>query len=284
MDEITKAISVDGYVSISVITSRELTEYARKIHGLSRVTTAALGRTLAATSIIGSTLKKPDASLTVRIDGGGPAGVILAVSDFCGNVRGFVQNPKTELPLNEKGKLDVGGAVGKNGQLTIIKDFGEKDPYAGATQLISGEIAEDFSAYFGISEQVPTVCALGVLVGGDGAVQAAGGYIAQLLPGAPDGVIDALEKNVAETGAVTDVLKNSGAQGLLDSVMAGFEPRIIERIPVEYKCTCGRERFLKAVSSLDKSEIDDMKQKGEPIEVTCQFCDAVYHFEPDEIG
>ena len=283
MDEIVKAISADGFVSISAITSKGIAERARNIHNTTPVVTAALGRTLAAASMIGSTLKKPEASLTVRIEGGGPAGIIITVSDYEGNVRGFVQNPHVELPLNDKGKLDVGGAVGKDGMLSVIKDFGEGEPYASSSMLISGEIAEDFSAYFGISEQVPTACALGVLVDRDWSVLAAGGYIVQLLPGAPDGVIDAVEKNVTDTGAVTDVLRDGDVDILLNSVMAGFEPKILERFPVEYRCTCNRERFLAAVSSLDKSEIDDMKEKGEPIEATCQFCDAVYHFAPEEI-
>ena len=283
MDEIIKAISADGFVSISVITSRELTEHARKVHGLSRVTTAALGRTLAAASIIGEWLKKEGASLTIRIDGGGSAGTIIAVSDNEGNVRGFVRNPQVELPLNEKGKLDVGGAVGNAGTLSVIRDFGEKEPYAGSVELVNGEIAEDFTRYFAESEQIPTACALGVLVGNDGAVLAAGGYIVQLLPGAPDGIIDIVEKNVAETGYATDVLKDNGSEALLNAVMVGFAPRIIERRAVEYRCTCNRERFLNAVRSLPKDEIDDMVRVGEPVEVKCQFCDAVYYFDPSEI-
>jgi len=283
MDEIIKAISADGFVSISVITSREIAERARNIHGTTPVVTAALGRTLAAAAIIGSSLKKPEATLTVRIDGDGPAGVIIVVSDNEGNVRGFVRNPLIDLPKTDKGKLDVGGAVGKNGTLSVIKDFGEKEPYAGSTNLVSGEIAEDFAAYFAESEQIPSACAFGVLVDRDWSVLAAGGYIVHLLPGAPDGVIDAVEKNVVKTGAVTDVLRDSGVEALLNSVMDGFDPQIIERHNVEYRCFCSHERFFAAVSSLDKSEIEDMKRVGEPVEVKCQFCDAVYYFEPEEL-
>ena len=283
MDEIIKAISGDGFVSISVISSRELTERARSIHNSTPVVTAALGRTLAASSIIGSTLKKPGASLTVRINGGGPAGTILVVSDPMGNVRGFVQDPAVELPLSHKGKLDVGGAVGKDGTLSVIKDFLEKEPYSGATELVSGEIAEDFAAYFATSEQIPSACAFGVLVDRDWSVLAAGGYIIQLLPGAPDNVIDAVERNVTATGAVTDVLKDGGADALLGSAMAGFSPQVLERREVEYKCTCSRERFLAAVLSLDSSELDDIRSKGEPVEASCQFCEAVYLFSPSEL-
>ena len=283
MDEIIKAISGDGFISISVITSRRLTEQARKIHNTTPVVTAALGRTLAAASIIGSTLKKPGASLTVRIDGGGPVGTILVVSDDNGNVRGFVQNPAVNMQKNASGKLDVGGAVGKNGLLTVIKDYLSTEPYIGATQLVSGEIAEDFAAYFAASEQIHSACAFGVLVDRDWSVLAAGGYIVQLLPGAPDTIIQDIENNVAATGAVTEVLKAGGAEALLKSVMSGFSPRIIEVSEINYKCTCNRERFLAAVLSLDKSEIDDMRLKGEPIEVCCQFCELKYTFDPKEL-
>jgi len=283
MDEIIKAISGDGFVSISVISSKSIAERAREIHKTTPVVTAALGRTLAAASLIGSALKKPGASLTVRINGGGPAGNIIAVSDDLGNVRGFVQNPAADLPKNAAGKLDVGGVVGVDGTLSVIKDFGGKEPYCGATKLVSGEIAEDFAAYFAVSEQIPSACAFGVLVDRDWTVLAAGGYIVQLLPGAPDGVIDAVEKNVAATGAVTDVLKIEGADNLLTRVMVGFSPVVLERSSVGYRCTCSRERFLVAVRSLDKGELDDMEMKGEPVEVSCQFCEAVHVYDVDEI-
>ena len=284
MDEIIKAISGDGFVSASVISSRGIAERARNVHGASPVVTAALGRVLTAASIIGSTLKKHGASLTVRINGGGPAGTIIVVSDDVGNVRGFVQNPSAEAPNTAPGKLNVGGVVGKDGMLSVVKDFGEKEPYTGASELVSGEIAEDFAAYFVKSEQIPSACAFGVLVDRDRSVLAAGGYIIQPLPGAAEGIIDAIENNVAATGAATEVLKRGGAEALLESIMAGFEPRILERSAVEYRCTCSRERFLSAVMSLDKGELEDMKEKGEPIEVCCQFCEAVYVFGIDELG
>jgi len=283
MDRIIKAISEDGFVSISVISSRSIAEHARVFHNASPVVTAALGRTLSAASIIGSSLKKEGASLTVRIDGGGPAGTILAVSDDEGNVRGYVSNPGADVPKRDDGKLNVGAVVGNDGLLSIIKDFGGKEPYTGATALVSGEIAEDFAAYFASSEQVPTACAFGVLVDRDRSVLAAGGYIVQLLPGAPNELIDRIEKNVETTGPVTDVLKNGDAEALLESVLNGFFPKIIDTHEVEYRCTCSRERFLAAVMSLEQSEIDDMKNDGEPIEVCCQFCDAKYVFEPEEL-
>jgi molecular chaperone Hsp33 len=282
-DEIINAISDDGFVSISVITSRELTERARNIHNSSPVVTAALGRTLAATSIMGNDLKKPDASLTVRINGGGPAGSIITVSDFEGFVRGYVQNPTADLPKHSTGKLNVGGVVGTNGMLSVTKDFREREPYIGSTELVSGEIAEDFAAYFAASEQLPTACAFGVLVDRDRSVLAAGGYIARLLPGAPDGIIDILEQNVAKTGVVTNVLVSDGHEKLLEQIMAGLSPRILERHYVGYRCSCSRERMLSAVLCLGKDEIDDMVEKAEPIEITCQFCDEVYVFQPTEL-
>ena len=283
MDEIIKAISSDGFVSVTAIDSRGLTERARKIHKMTPVVTAALGRTLAAASMIGSSLKKTGASVTVRINGGGPAGVIIAVSDDGGNVRGFVQNPRANVPNKAPGKLDVGEAVGKDGTLSVIKDFCEKEPYTGSIKLASGEIAEDFAVYFAQSEQTPTACALGVFVDRDRTVLAAGGYIAQLLPGAPDSAIDTLERNVSAVGAVTDILKSGSVDTLMESVMDGFLPRVLERSAVEYRCSCSRERFLAAVLSLEKSEIEDMKQKAVPVEVLCQFCDAAYVFEPSEL-
>ena len=282
-DRIIRAISGDGFVSISVITSRGIAERARNIHRASPVVTAALGRTLSATSLIGSALKKPDASVTVRINGGGPVGSIITVSDHEGYVRGYAANPSADLPLSGKGKLDVGGIVGKNGMLSVIKDFCETEPYSGAVELVTGEIAEDLAAYFASSEQTPTVCALGVLVDRDRSVLASGGYIVSLLPGSPEGMIDAIEKNVTETGAVTDVLRSHSVEELMEMVMSGFSPRIIETRLVGYRCGCSRDRILSAISGLDKSEIEDMKQKDEPVEVTCQFCDAVYVFAPHEI-
>jgi molecular chaperone Hsp33 len=284
MDEIVKAISGDGFVSVSVISSRVLTERARVIHGATPVVTAALGRTLAAASIVGSAMKKPGASLTVRINGGGPIGSIIVVSDDGGNVRGYVQDPKADLPKNAEGKLDVGGVVGRDGMLSVIRDFGGKEPYSGATELVSGEIAEDFAAYFASSEQIPSACAFGVLVDRDRSVLAAGGYIIQLLPGASEGVIDSVEANVAATGAVTEVLRDGGVDALLESVMAGFSPRVLERRGVEYRCTCSRERFLAAVLSLDSSELEDLREKGEPVEVCCQFCGTAYVFDVGEIA
>lgn len=283
MDEIIRAVTADGFIQISAVSTRALTERARQIHTTLPVATAALGRTLAATSMIGHTLKDPKASVTIRINGGGPLGSIMAVADYEGNVRGYVQNPHVDLPRKPNGKLDVGSAVGNNGMLTVIRDLNMKEPYVGSTQLVSGEIAEDFTAYFYKSEQVPTACALGVLVDTDQSVLASGGYIVQLLPGAPEALLDTLEENIEETGAVTSVLAGGSAEDLVLRVLNGFEPRILERRQIEYKCYCTRKRVLQVLMSLDECELEDMESKGEPVEVTCQFCDVVYHVEPSEI-
>ena len=284
MDEIIKAISKDKFISISVINSKKMTEQARLIHNSTPVVTAAVGRMLSISSIIGSEMKKDDASLTTRINGGGPVGTIIVVTDSSGNPRCFVQNPKVDLPKNAKGKLDVGGIVGDNGILTVIRDIRGKEPYIGSTALVSGEIAEDFAVYFAESEQVRSACALGVLVEKDLTVSASGGYLVRLLPGAPESIIDKLEENISKTGAVTEYLKEDGGEELLlQLIMHGFSPKILSRSKVEYKCTCSRERFLSAILSLSPSELKDMKEKGEPIETSCQFCGAVHNFELDEL-
>jgi molecular chaperone Hsp33 len=283
MDEIIRAVSKDGFIQISAVSTRDLTERARNIHKTLPVATAALGRTLAAASMLGHMLKDPKASVTVRISGGGPLVNILAVADSDGCARGYVQNPCVDLPKKPNGKLDVGAAVGRDGTLTVIRDLNLKEPYVGSTQLVSGEIAEDFTRYFYDSEQTPSAVALGVLVGRDQSVTAAGGYIASLLPGAPDGVIAALEKNVAEAGPVTAMLENGDAEDVVRSVLCGFEPKLLERQSVGYRCYCSRDRVLAAVASIGGDELEDIRQKGEPVEVTCQFCDVVYALTPEEI-
>jgi len=283
MDKLIRAISGDGFISVAAISSRELTERARVIHNASPVATAALGRTMAATSILGNALKKKNASVTVRISGEGPLGTIIAVSDRFGNVRCCAVNPEIDLPLRADGKLDVGGAVGNNGMLTVIRDPGEGEPYTGSTALVSGEIAEDFTAYFHASEQTATAVALGVLVDRDYTVKAAGGYVVSLLPGAPDILIDVLEHNIADTGAVTSILDGGTAEDLINLVLRDLEPRILTVEDVEYRCYCSRDRVARALSSIGPDEVDDILKKAETVEVTCRFCDEVYRFTPEEI-
>ena len=283
MDEIVRAVAADGFIKMTAISSKEMVERARSIHNTTPVCTAALGRTLTATSIIGNMLKGDDQSVTVRINGGGVAGSIITVSDAIGNVRGYVTNPHVDIPLKENGKLDVGGAVGNNGMLTVIKDLNMREPYVGSVELVSGEIAEDFTAYFYESEQTPSACALGVLVDRDYTVKAAGGYLIQLLPDAPEEIAVQLEQSILNTGSVTSVLENYSAEDLIHLVLIGFNPEILERTPVEYKCYCSRERVRDAIAGIEREELEDIQREGKPIEVTCQFCDAVYNFEPSEL-
>ncbi|UOO36928.1 Hsp33 family molecular chaperone HslO [Oscillospiraceae bacterium CM] len=283
MDEIVRAVSDDGFIQISAVSLKNTVERARVIHKTTPVVTAALGRTMAACSMLGHMLKDPLASVTVRINGGGPVGSIIAVSDSTGNVRGYVQNPFVDIPKKPNGKLDVGGAVGTDGMLTVIRDLHLKEPYVGSVQLVTGEIAEDFTAYFYASEQTRTAVALGVLVGPDQSVLAAGGYIVQLLPDAPDTLLDTLERNIAATGPVTTVLTDGTAEGLCGRVLAGFTMRVLETTPVEYRCYCSRARVLQAVAGVGRQELLDMEKKGEPVEVTCQFCDTVYRLTPREV-
>ena len=283
MDELVRAIAGDGFIKISAVSTRDLTERARNIHKTLPVVTAALGRTLAATSIMGNSLKVEDGSVTVRINGGGPIGSMIVVSDSQGNVRGYPQNPMVDLPLKSNGKLDVGAAVGRDGTLTVIKDLNMKEPYVGSVQLVTGEIAEDFTYYYVESEQIPAACALGVLVDRDQSVKTAGGYVIQLLPGAPDSLLDRLEQNIAKAGAVTGILQSTDAEGMIKLVLEGFEPKILEHTPISYKCYCSEERVSGAIAGIGKDELDEIIKEGKPIEVACQFCEKVYTFPVDKI-
>ncbi len=284
MDQIVRVIAKDAPVKAMAITGRALVERARQIHKTLPVVTAALGRSLMASSMMGDQLKGEGASVTLRIKGDGPMGSLTAVSDAQGNVRGFVQNPAVVLPLKPDGKLDVGGAVGK-GTLTVIKDLEMKEPYVGMVPLQTGEIAEDVTAYFAVSEQIPTACALGVLVDKDQSVLRAGGYLIQLLPGASEEDIEKVEEGVAKLGAVTAALMREGmdAETLLRQVLPGFELETLERHPVEYKCYCSRERVVKALVSLGPDELRALIEEQGKAELTCQFCDAVYEFSREEL-
>ena len=232
MDRIVRAISSDGLVQAAAICSRDLTERARQIHKLLPVGTAALGRTLSAASLMGNALKDGGASLTLQIKGGGPLGTVLAVSDNQGNVRGYVTNPQVDIPLRPDGKLDVGGAVGHEGTLTVIKDLHMKEPYVGTIDLLGGEIAEDAAAYFVESEQIPTACGLGVLVDRDQSVKAAGGYLIQLMPGTTEDTIVKVEGGIMAAGNVSAILdKDDDPEHLLREVMSDFDLKILETSP-----------------------------------------------------
>ena len=284
MDKLVRAITADGSVKAVAVTTRELTERVRNIHKTLPTATAALGRTLAAASMMGNALKEDAASLTLQIKGGGPLGTVLAVSDHLGNVRGYVQNPQVDLPLRPDGKLDVGGAVGAEGTLTVIKDLGMKEPYIGSVGLLGGEIAEDPAAYFVESEQIPTACALGVLVDRDQSVRAAGGYIVQLLPGADEDVITKVEGGVLAAGPVTKLLdENSDPEALLRTVLSDFDVEILETSPVEYRCYCSRDRVERALISMGVSELEDLLREQGGCELGCQFCDKVYRYTGEEL-
>ena len=284
MDRLVRAITADGAVKAVAVTTRDITERARGIHRTLPVATAALGRALAAASMMGHALKEDAASLTFQIKGGGPLGTVLAVSDHLGNVRGYVQDPQVDLPLREDGKLNVGAAVGSEGTLTVIKDLGMKEPYIGSVGLLGGEIAEDLAAYFVESEQIPTACALGVLVDRDQSVKAAGGYIIQLLPGAGEDVIAKVEGGVMAAGAVTSLLdKDPDPEALLRTVLSDFEDEILETSPIEYRCYCSRNRVERALISMGTSELEDLLAEQGGCELGCQFCDEVYRYSAEEL-
>ncbi len=284
MDQIIRVIAKDAPVKAMAITARDTVERARAIHDCWPVASAALGRLLMAASMMGAVLKAEDGSVTLRVRGGGPLGALTAVSDSGGNVRGYVQNPAVDVPRKAKGKLDVGAAVGGEGDLTVIRDLGMKEPYIGSVQLVGGEIAEDIAAYFVESEQIPTACALGVLIAPDQTVQAAGGYLIQLLPGADDVVVSAVERGVARLGAVSARL-DGGMEPLelLQEVLADFEMEVLETTPIEYRCYCSEERVSRALISLGREELDKLIREQDGAELTCQFCDRVYRYSGDQL-
>ena len=284
MDQLVRAITSDGMVQAVAVSTRDLTERARQIHTTLPVATAALGRALAAASMMGNALKDQNGSVTLQIKGNGPLGTVLAVSDHLGNVRGYVQQPHVDLPLRSDDKLDVGGAVGHTGTLTVIKDLGLKEPYVGSVELLGGEIAEDLASYFVESEQIPTACALGVLVDRDQSVKAAGGYIIQLLPGATENIISRVEGGVLAAGPVTALLaENDDPKALLERVLSDFTVEILETSPIEYRCYCSRDRVERALISLGRDELRSLLEEQGGCELTCQFCDQIHQFSREEL-
>ena len=268
MGNLTRCISRDGTLTAMAINSTDIVNRAVEIHETSAVCSAALGRLITAASLMGSVLKGKDDSITLRLNGGGPAGSVIAVSDSMGNVRGYVGQSVVEIPLNEKGKLDVAGAVGKDGFLTVIKDLGMKEPYVGRTPIVSGEIAEDITAYFSISEQTPTVCALGVLVNPDLTIKAAGGLLIQLLPTAMDDTIDLVEKSIQGLEPISTLIdKGMTPEEICRHALKYFELDVLDSAEPEYKCYCSRERVEAALISTGKEELLDMA-KDEKTEVS----------------
>ena len=284
MDRIIRATAGDGAIKMAVINARDTVERARQIHGCAPTACAALGRTLCAASLMGQDMKEENAALTIRINGGGPLGGIVAVSDCEGNVRGYVGNPATELPLRSDGKLNVGAAVGRDGMFTVSRDIGLREPYVGSTELVSGEIAEDLSAYLVESEQIPAACGLGVLVDRDRSVLAAGGYLIQLLPGAGEDAIAKVEGGIYAAPSVTNQLRDDpDPANLLRTVLSDFDLEILETMPIEYRCYCSRGRTERALLSLGSKDLEDILREQGKADLTCQFCDRIHSFSGEEL-
>ncbi len=283
MDKLVRCISDDGTLIMMAADTTDMIEKAQEIHTTSAVTSAALGRLLTAASLMGSMLKGEKESLTLRLNGNGPAGSVIAVSDSSGNTRGYISNPVVEIPLNQKGKLDVAGAVGKDGSLTVMKDLLLKEPYIGQVPIVSGEIAEDITSYYAVSEQIPTVCALGVLVNPDLTIKAAGGFIIQLLPTALDDTIDKVERCIENIPPVTKMISEGMTpEEICKNVLKEFNLEVLDSSNPEYKCNCSRERVIKALISTGKEALEEMAQ-DESTEVKCHFCNKVYNFSGDDI-
>lgn len=285
MDELIRVLAKDAHVKAVAITAKDMVERARNIHKLLPLGTAALGRALMAASMLGCQLKEEQGAVTLTFKGGGPLGTVMAVADHLGNARGYLGDGSVELPLKAPGKLDVGAGVGTDGTLTVIKDIGLKEPYVGTVPLVSGEIAEDMTSYFAVSEQIPSACALGVLVNTDCSVAQAGGYLIQLLPGATEDEIDAIEAGVARLGALTAAMDAGlDSEGMLRQALGAFELEIVERAPVEYRCYCSRERMERALRSMGEKDLRELIAEQGEAELTCQFCDKVYHFTGEQLS
>ena len=282
-DTLLRAIARDAGIQISTAVTTGLVERARRIHDTTPVATAALGRTLTATAIMGSQLKVEDGSVTVQVKGNGPLGAIVCVGDADGYVRGYLQNPSADLPLRADGKLAVGAGVGR-GYLMVIKDIGLKDPITGTVALVNGEIAEDLTRYFAESEQIPSACALGVLVDTDCTVKCAGGWLVQLMPGVKDADIDRLEANLAKIEPMTTMLdKGMTLEQIVQAVLDGFAVDFLQTDEIGYRCACSREKVERALISMGKTEHGKMAEEQEKSEVTCQFCDKIYTFSREEL-
>ncbi len=280
MGNMIRGISENGGVIFCGVDSTEMVRTMEQIHKTSAVTSAALGRLITAASIMGIMLKNSKDSVTLRVKGSGPAGTVLAVADGLGCVKGYVENPVVEIPLREDGKLNVGAAVGRDGTLSVVRDLGLREPYVGQIPLVSGEIAEDITSYYAISEQIPTVCALGVLVAPDLTIACAGGYLLQLLPGATEEEISMLERNIAKVPSVTSLLEEGKTmEDIMNMVMDGFDPQILDEYDVNYRCDCSQERVERALLSMGKAELEQLQKEEPVVEVNCQFCDKKYHID-----
>ena len=275
-----RAISKDASVVSYALDATDMVAEIERIHETSAVVTAALGRLAIAASMMGYGLKGEKDTVTLRVDGKGPAGQLVAVADSHGNVKCDVEHPIVEIPLNAHGKLDVGGAVGTDGMLSVVKDLGLKEPYVGMCPLVSGEIAEDLTSYYAYSEQVPTVMALGVLVDKDLSILCAGGFMVQLLPGATDAEIDRLEKNINAMPSVTELLHaGKTPEDMMQMALAGFAPNVLDERTVQYQCDCSSERTKEMLLSLGRAELERMRDEDPNCEVVCHFCHSKYQYD-----
>ncbi|MBQ7027918.1 MAG: Hsp33 family molecular chaperone HslO [Ruminococcus sp.] len=284
MSKLYRAISADGSAFAAVIDAKDIVSEIERIHKSSAVVTAGLGRLTIAASLMGYMLKGEDDSITLRIDADGPAGQLVAVADSRGNVKSCVNNPVVEIPLNAQGKLDVSGAVGRNGTLSVVRDMGLKEPYVGVIPLVSGEIAEDIANYYAASEQIPTVCSLGVLVNPDLTVKSAGGFLVQLLPFADEKCIDIIERNVANLRPISAMLDDGiTPEEIAGMLLDGLEPNELDTASPEYRCDCSRSRTEKVLVSLGENELREIADEGKDTSVCCHFCGKEYVFTPDDL-
>lgn len=284
MDYMIRATAANAQIRAFAVTSRDLVEYAREAHDLSPIASAALGRTMSAALMMADMLKGPQDLLTIKIDADGPIGGILVTADNQGGVKGYVENPNVDLPSVRAGHLNVGGAVG-HGTLTVIRDLGLKDPYVGQTAIQTGEIAEDITYYFAVSEQIPSSVGLGVLVNRqEKKILQAGGFIVQLMPFAEEETISRLEKNLQGIDSVTKMLSAGDTpEQMLEKVLTGLDPVVTQKDPVRFHCNCGREKYERALVLLGRDEVQKIVDDGEPVEIKCQFCGKKYSFSPEEL-
>ncbi len=283
-DYIIRGNTKDGYIRFFGATTKELVNTAHNMHKTYPVATAAIGRLLTAASMMGAMLKSKDDIITLQMSGGGPLGKVVAVADCDANVKGYVGNPFLDIPLNSKGKLDVGGAIGTDGSLVVIRDFGLKEPYIGKTPLVTGEIGDDLTRYFAVSEQVPSVVGLGVLVDRDYSVKCSGGFIIQVMPGATEEVISKLEENISKLTSVTTLLDSGKTpEDIIKEVLTGFEVEFNEKKETKYYCNCSKERVEKVLLTLGEKELTDIIEQDKKAELSCHFCDKVYHFNEEEL-
>ena len=282
-DHILRVTALDGMIRAFFITDRDTVEYARKAHNTSPVVTAALGRLMTGALMMGADMKGEEDTVTLRVEGDGPIKGMTVVADSKGNVKGFPMEPLVIIPANDKGKLDVGGAVGK-GTLSVIKDMGMKEPYTGQVPLISGEIAEDLTYYFAASEQIPSSVALGVLMNKENTVRQAGGFMIQLMPGADEDVLSRLEERLASMKSVTACLdEGMGPEDIMRLLLSDMEPEINDRLPVRFKCSCSREKMENAIISIGRKDLKSLIDEGEPVEAVCHFCGTRYRFDMPEL-